>query len=566
MRRNPAPGIRKDAYYEEIADLLRTMPSDWRRQYRSGKDKLSAIGGPVLPAGTSAASAPTPEQAMLLIGITAGGNPSGDTPFGPHKVPKAVREAAMKGIRLSHANNYGAWDFIGLARAIELVIVPSVSDTTFKRMGKYLFRHKKDARASGFGDDENPSRGYLAWLNWGGDPAVTWTRAFERNPADGGGEALTAAALTVPKAKKTLPAKAIAVDVSDGYAYPGRGNIALLLLHPRVRTRGEIRPTDILGFGNAGSTYDENFKIGVAAAEPGYGYLLYALLAEIGQKRVRGSVLKGSETQTEYAQRFWARQPGGKITALSPKEFKEQFGVASADVLLKAGEQVVTGGSNALRREDDDLSVRGARTEVLQSLYGMGTNYFGDYYGVSVVASGIGPETIPRPMSPQEGVARLEKATQALRWPDIAIVQYEVRGNKEGYLVRIPKGRSVLGPESILGRFYSHYESQVQIRETDRLREAPNFESIETTFRSGFAGGGKSAAANTVRKAMERGERLKEALAQAGIDAQDKQLDFLRYLREAAYAYEMRRGRRDRPVRVANPRRFPTHLTIFMPV
>lgn len=182
MRRNPASTIREDAYYREIADLLRSMPSDWRRQYRSGKDKLAAIGGPVLPAGTSAASAPTPEQAMLLIGITAGGNLSKDTPFGPHKVPKAVREAAMKGIRLSHANNYGAWDFIGLARAIELVIVPSVSDTTFKRMGNYLFRHKKDARASGFGDDENPSRGYMAWLNWGGDPAVKWTGAFEKNP------------------------------------------------------------------------------------------------------------------------------------------------------------------------------------------------------------------------------------------------------------------------------------------------------------------------------------------------------------------------------------------------
>ena len=175
-RENPTGSLRKDAPYTEIADLLRRMPSDWKRQYRSGRDKLAAIGGPVLP------DTPSPEQAMLLIGITAGGNPSKDTPFGPHKVPKAVRDAAMKGIRLSHANNYGAWDFIGLARAIELVIVPSVSDTTFSRMGKYLFRHKKDARASGFGDDENPSRGYMAWLNWGGDPAVSWTRAFEKNP------------------------------------------------------------------------------------------------------------------------------------------------------------------------------------------------------------------------------------------------------------------------------------------------------------------------------------------------------------------------------------------------
>ena len=72
-RKNPASSIREDAYYREIADLLRTMPSDWRRQYRSGKDKLSAVGGPVLPAGTSAASAPTPISCCSAASLTSSG-------------------------------------------------------------------------------------------------------------------------------------------------------------------------------------------------------------------------------------------------------------------------------------------------------------------------------------------------------------------------------------------------------------------------------------------------------------------------------------------------------------
>jgi len=177
MRRNPATALRKDALYREIAGMLRSMPTGWRREYNKGRRALVEAGGPVLP------DTPTPEQAMLLIGITAGGNPSGDTPYGPHEVPEEVRQAVMHGIRLSYREGYGAWMFIGLARAIELVIVPSVSDVTYSRMGKYLFRHAKDKRAARFGDDENPSNGYLAWLNWGGDPAAAWTRAFQRNPA-----------------------------------------------------------------------------------------------------------------------------------------------------------------------------------------------------------------------------------------------------------------------------------------------------------------------------------------------------------------------------------------------
>jgi len=161
-KKNPA------GYEAEIAAMLRDMPSDWRRQYNLGRRALVAAGGPVLP------DTPTPEQAARLIGITAGGNPSGDSVTGSSRVPKAVRDEAMKGLRLSHENNYGAWSFIGIARAIQLATTSAVSDTTKSRMGRYFTRHTKDKIAGGFGNDDSPSRGYMAWLNWGGEAGRRW--------------------------------------------------------------------------------------------------------------------------------------------------------------------------------------------------------------------------------------------------------------------------------------------------------------------------------------------------------------------------------------------------------
>lgn len=165
-------------YRSEIARMLKNMPSHWREMYDSGRRKLKAGGGPNLP------NTPTPEQAMQLIGITAGGNQSDDQPKGHHKVPPKVREEAMLGIRLSYDNNYGAWDFIGLARAIQLAISPGVPDSTHRRMRNYFTRHLKDKKSARFGSKSSPSRGYMAWLNWGGDAGAKWVGAKTKsNPS-----------------------------------------------------------------------------------------------------------------------------------------------------------------------------------------------------------------------------------------------------------------------------------------------------------------------------------------------------------------------------------------------
>lgn len=171
-----------ESYRAEIAAMLKNMPSQWRAMYRSGAKKLKAAGGPSLPVK------PTPEDAMQLLGITAGGKRSKDVYKGKHPVPAQVRREAMEGIRLSYEHNYGAWDFIGLARAIQLAISPGVPDSTHKRMKNYFTRHSKDKKAPRFGSRSAPSRGYMAWLNWGGDSGKKWAeemvegRRTRRNP------------------------------------------------------------------------------------------------------------------------------------------------------------------------------------------------------------------------------------------------------------------------------------------------------------------------------------------------------------------------------------------------
>lgn len=163
----------------EIDRLLASPPPDWERQWANARVQLRALD-------YDASAHPDASEALMALYLTAGGRASGDRVVGTVPVPAAVRDEAMRAVRMAHRFNYGAWNFIGLARAIQLATIPRIDARSVERMRGFFTRHAKDAEAAGFGDDAHPSRGYLAHLVWGGDPAKEWVMGMEqrgrRNP------------------------------------------------------------------------------------------------------------------------------------------------------------------------------------------------------------------------------------------------------------------------------------------------------------------------------------------------------------------------------------------------
>lgn len=87
--------------------------------------------------------------------------------------PKSVANEAEKGLKLRDEFDRGGTD-VGVARARDLKNRKSLSPDTIERMVSYFARHEVDRKADKFGDDEDPSAGYVAWLLWGGDAGRDW--------------------------------------------------------------------------------------------------------------------------------------------------------------------------------------------------------------------------------------------------------------------------------------------------------------------------------------------------------------------------------------------------------
>lgn len=99
------------------------------------------------------------------------------------KPPQPVQRAAAKGLELRRAHGRGG-TAVGVARARDLSTGTEVSERTIARMVSYFARHAVDKDAEGsdasgrWGDDDNPSAGYVAWLLWGGDPGREWAEGI----------------------------------------------------------------------------------------------------------------------------------------------------------------------------------------------------------------------------------------------------------------------------------------------------------------------------------------------------------------------------------------------------
>ena len=145
---------------QEVQEYLNNPPSTWQKLFTSHG----------LP------EHPTIDQVITtFLSKTAGGKNSHeeDTEL-VGDIPEQVREEALKGVRLSYTHNYPSYEGIGLARAIQLVTQDKIHSESKRRMCAFFSRNKRYQKMKGFGDDQRPSKSYLAWLNWGGDAGYDW--------------------------------------------------------------------------------------------------------------------------------------------------------------------------------------------------------------------------------------------------------------------------------------------------------------------------------------------------------------------------------------------------------
>lgn len=89
--------------------------------------------------------------------------------------PKTVADAAEKGLDLRGEFDRGGTD-TGVARARDLKNRKNLSPDTIERMVSYFARHEVDKDADDFGNEDDPSAGYIAWLLWGGDAGREWAQ------------------------------------------------------------------------------------------------------------------------------------------------------------------------------------------------------------------------------------------------------------------------------------------------------------------------------------------------------------------------------------------------------
>lgn len=92
---------------------------------------------------------------------------------------QAVAKAAARGLKLRKEHGRGG-TAVGVARARDLSNRREVSPKTIGRMVSYFARHAVDAQADGWGDNSDPSTGWIAWLLWGGNPGRAWANRIKR--------------------------------------------------------------------------------------------------------------------------------------------------------------------------------------------------------------------------------------------------------------------------------------------------------------------------------------------------------------------------------------------------
>ena len=93
--------------------------------------------------------------------------------------PEGARSAARKAIKFKEDGKAtGAGTAVGWTRAGQLARGETISLSTVKRMYSYFSRHEVDKKGKDWGNQANPSNGYIMWLAWGGDAGFSWSRGI----------------------------------------------------------------------------------------------------------------------------------------------------------------------------------------------------------------------------------------------------------------------------------------------------------------------------------------------------------------------------------------------------
>jgi hypothetical protein len=165
-----------------IQQMIDTMPPKWAAQLEAARKEQRNLGLPVTP------KKPTVDQIIdTVLEITAGNktpgtsNWSGERGAADVSVSSDIREAAMAGLELSHKHNYPSFKFLGLARGMQLATRKNIWRRSQKRAKGYLGRHQRDKQGKNWGNPDNPSKGWMAYLIWGGEPAWKAWRGGSKN-------------------------------------------------------------------------------------------------------------------------------------------------------------------------------------------------------------------------------------------------------------------------------------------------------------------------------------------------------------------------------------------------
>ena len=99
--------------------------------------------------------------------------------------PAGARSAARKAIKFKEEGKAnGAGTSVGWTRAGQLARGETISLSTVKRMYSYFSRHEVDKKGKDWGNQANPSNGYIMWLAWGGDAGFSWSKSIVNREKD----------------------------------------------------------------------------------------------------------------------------------------------------------------------------------------------------------------------------------------------------------------------------------------------------------------------------------------------------------------------------------------------